>query len=281
MNHSLPFISVIIPVYNAEKTIWRTLESVKDQTYQNFEIIVINDGSSDNSLFIVNSFITSFADLEIKLIDKKNAGVSSARNDGLKIAQGTWISLLDSDDEWLPNKLEKQLLIVSSDPSIDFLGANRNGEYRNRFFLKKFSYLTRISSRLLLYKNFFVTPTVIFKKSIIDDVGFYDERQRYGEDGNYWIKICRTKNCVLLNESLVITGAGKPHFGHSGLSSNLVKMATGEFKNLKEGYQLGIISMSEYFFLIIFCSMKFLRRVILWKLGLNHIAKIFLFYIVL
>ena len=273
MNPNLPFISIIIPVYNSERTILRTLKSVKEQIYKDYEIIIVDDGSTDNSVSLINSFVTSNPELEIKLIIKENGGVSTARNAALTNARGTWMALLDADDEWLPHKLTKQIEIISSDSSIDLLGTNRNEEHRNRFIFKKFNYLTQISSHLLLYKNFFVTPTVIFKRSILENTGFYDENQTHGEDGNYWIRICLKHNCVLLNESLVLTGAGKPHFGHSGLSSNLKKTASGELKNIKEAHQLGIILKFEYYFLVMFSTLKYIRRIILLNLRINWIAK--------
>jgi hypothetical protein len=125
-----------------------------------------------------------------------------------------------------------------------------------------------------LYKNFFVTNTVIFKRSILENTGYYDGDQRHGEDGNYWIKICHTNNCVLLNESLVITGAGKPHFGYSRLSSNLKKMFKGELKNIKKGYELGIIPKYEYLFLVSFSTTKYVIRIMLLNLNISRIAKV-------
>ena len=273
MYPDFPFVSIIIPVFNSERTISRTLNSVKEQIFKDYEIIIVDDGSTDNSVLVINSYITNNPQLQIKLIIKENGGVSSARNAGLRIASGTWIALLDSDDEWLPQKLVKQINIIKSDASIDFLGTNRNGEHRKRFFFKKFHYLTPISSHLLLYKNFFVTPTVIFKRMVLENTGFYDENQTHGEDGNFWIRICRNNNCILLNESLVITGAGKPHFGHSGLSSNLKKTASGELKNIKEAYVLEIIPKYEYIFLVIFSTLKYIRRIILFNLRISWIAK--------
>jgi glycosyltransferase involved in cell wall biosynthesis len=273
MSQSSPFISVIIPVYNSERTILRTLESVRKQSFQDFEIIIVDDGSSDDSVLKINSFVSSNPELEIKLIIKENGGVSTARNAALRIARGTWMALLDSDDEWLPHKLTKQIEIISSDLSIDFLGTNRNGEHRNRFIFKKFKHLTQLSSHLLLYKNFFVTPSVLFKRSILDTIGFFDENMRYGEDVNFYIRISNIFNCVLLNESLVITGAGKPHFGHSGLSSNLNKMSKGEIHNIKLGYKMGIVINVEYYFLLLYSNLKYFRRIILVKLSLNSIAK--------
>lgn len=89
-------ISIIIPIYNSEKTLDRCLNSCCSQTYKNIEIICINDGSTDNSLCILNKYIQK--DSRIKIINKKNGGLSSARNEGLKIAQGEWICFVDSDD---------------------------------------------------------------------------------------------------------------------------------------------------------------------------------------
>jgi glycosyltransferase involved in cell wall biosynthesis len=266
MSRPSPFISVIIPVYNSERTILRTLKSVKEQSYQDYEIIIVDDGSSDDSVLKINSFASSNLGLEIKLIIKENGGVSTARNTGLRIARGTWIALLDSDDEWLPHKLEKQLKVVSANPSIDFLGCNRNGEIFNKFFLKKFDSLTSISSRLLLYKCFFPTPTVIFKKSILETVGYFNDSQHWGEDVNYWIRICNKHVCVLLNQSLVITGGGKPDFGFSGLSSNLIEMSNAELKNMRDAYELEIIGKLEYLFLKIYCTLKYYRRIFISKL---------------
>lgn len=268
-----PLISIIIPVYNAENTIINTLESVKLQTFKDYEVILIDDGSSDNSVLKIKSFINDNPEIIIKLILKENGGVSSARNVGLKISTAYWIALLDSDDVWLPNKLDLQIKIVSNDPKIDFLGTNRNGEYRKIFYCKKFHYLTNISSHILLYKNFFVTPSVIFKRSILNQVGMFDDKMRYGEDVNFYIRVSEIFNCVLLNESLVITGAGKPHFGHSGLSSNLNRMSKGEIDNIIMAYKMGIVSKFEFYFLIFYSILKYFRRILLVKLRLNRFAK--------
>ena len=117
-------ISVIIPLYNKEKSITDTVNSVLNQTFKDFELIIVNDGSKDNSLSVVNQF----TDKRVKIIDKPNGGVSTARNAGMKRAEGEYIALLDSDDEWLPHKLERQIEVLNENPHIDFLGTNRNGE---------------------------------------------------------------------------------------------------------------------------------------------------------
>lgn len=259
-------ISVIIPMYNAENTIVTALDSIKNQTYKcDYEIIIINDGSNDNSKKIVEEYILKNTDLDITLVNQTNSGVSKTRNEGLKRAKGEYIALLDSDDEWLPEKIEKQMSVFEENSYIDLLGTNRNDEHFKNFLGFKFNYLTKISSKLLLLKTFLVTPSVIFKNKILSNIGFFDENQRFAEEGDYWIRICNKNNCYLLNESLVITGGGKPSFGFSGLSSNLWQMEKGELKNMKTALSLKIINLFEYFLLVIYSLLKFVRRLMIVK----------------
>lgn len=258
-------ISVVIPMYNSRNTILNTLNSVKNQTILPFEVVIIDDGSKDESVTVVEDFISVSSALNIQLVKQKNRGVSSARNVGLKLAKGDWIALLDSDDEWLPTKLERQIQVLNENPTIDFLGTNRNGEYFDKILWKKLSILTRISPKLLMVKFIFVVPTVIFRKKIVLDAGYFDETQKYAEEGNYFIRIAQKYNCYLLNESLVVTGDGKAHFGHSGLSGNLKEMEKGELKNLKDALSLKIINHFQYSFLVLFSILKYFRRIVIVK----------------
>lgn len=105
-------ISIVIPLYNKEKQIENTLQSVFNQTFQDFEIIVVNDGSTDKSVDIVKQF----TDSRIRLIEQKNQGVSVARNTGIKEAKYDYIALLDADDEWKPTYLETQIDLIHSFP---------------------------------------------------------------------------------------------------------------------------------------------------------------------
>lgn len=260
-------ISVVIPMYNASETILSSLESVLNQSYTGkVEIIIVNDGSTDDSLEKVSDYVLKNRLDHVLIIDKENGGASSSRNAGMKIAKGDFIALLDSDDEWEKEKLQIQVELLFANPDISLLGCNRNSEKFNRFFFTKFNRLTVMTSRLLLYKNFFPTPTVIFRRNILDKIGFFDENQKYSEEGNYWLRICHEEKCVLLNESHVITGRGKPSFGFSGLSSNLKEMEKGELKNIKEAFQMGVVSRPEYYFLLLYSYLKYIRRIIIVKL---------------
>src|SRR4028119_483182 len=98
-------VSVIIPVYKVEKYVAATVQSVLQQTYKNFELLLIDDGSPDRSVEICQQF----TDPRIKIISQTNRGLAGARNTGIRHAQGDYIALLDGDDMWLPNKLEKHI----------------------------------------------------------------------------------------------------------------------------------------------------------------------------
>lgn len=258
-----PLISIIIPVYNSQETIKFVLQSIYNQTYKEVEVLLINDGSTDQSEKIINEFSKT---MRLKYIFQKNRGVSSARNLGLTLAQGDYIMFLDSDDFWENDKIEKQLGILQNNQNIDFLGANRDGKKIKYFFLKKFNELQPISKRLLLYKNFFMTSSVVFKRDIVSEVGFFNEKMSYSEDWEYFLRIANKFNCYLYNESLVYSITNKPAFGHSGLSANLLKMEKGELETLKLGYKLNIVGVLEYSFIVILSFLKFLRRFVISKL---------------
>jgi glycosyltransferase involved in cell wall biosynthesis len=155
-------VSVVIPMYNAQNDILRCLTSVLNQTYKNLEVIVVNDGSKDNSEVLVNEFINKYPELKVTLINKPNGGVSSARNVGLKLAKGKLIALLDSDDDWYPNKIETQINYFKQDSTIDFLACNPIKERINRFLLRKFEEINHIRVNDLIYKNYFQPSTVVF-----------------------------------------------------------------------------------------------------------------------
>ncbi|MCM3150852.1 glycosyltransferase family 2 protein [Priestia megaterium] len=260
------YFSVILPVYNSEKTIINTLISIKNQTIVNTigEIIIVNDGSTDKTQEVINEFIEGNKSLNIILINKENGGVSTARNVGLKIAQYDLIALIDSDDEWLPNKLELQLDVFKKNLDVDFLGGNYNGKELNIGF-KKIRSLYKASITDLCIKFFPVTPSAVFKRNIIEELGLFDEKRRYAEDGQYFMRICSKYNYYHLPVQMVICGAGKPEFGYSGLSSNLKGMYVGNVENIKELFVNRKITKRFYLNLRMYYWLKYIRRIIITK----------------
>lgn len=254
-------VSVILPLYNSEKTVINSLDSLKQQTAVNCirEIIIVDDGSEDQSAEIVNQYILDNSDLPIKYIYQDNSGASAARNKGIKAAEGDFIALLDSDDIWYPNKLEKQIKVFKTNPEIVFLGTG----YLNKKFIRKGKVINSLYKADLfdiLWSYFPVTPSVMFKKSAIQKVGYFDENQKYCEDINYFLRFVIHYNYYYLPEKLVEINIGKKFPGEKGLTSNLKGMHIGELKNLRELLRNHHISILIYTFFYIFLTLKYWKR---------------------
>jgi len=257
-------ISVIIPMYNSSRTIERALKSVITQDYDyKIEIIVVNDGSKDNSVQVVKNFIAINDIQTIKLISQENGGVSKARNTGLKNAKGDFIAFLDSDDAWFTNKLSSQLKILEDNSEVDLLGTAFEGFY---FTNKSEGELINVMFSNLIFKNYFQPSTILMKKEVIDKIGLFDESQKYAEEGNFFFRVSQEFNCFFYNKKLITYGDGKHGFGVSGLSANLIEMQKGELRNLKFAFQNNYITFFTYLVAISYSFLKFFRRILIVKL---------------
>ncbi|NVH52664.1 glycosyltransferase family 2 protein [Photobacterium damselae subsp. damselae] len=260
-------ISVVIPAYNSSSTIIKSISSVQNQKLidsTDLEIIIVNDGSTDNTEYLVREYISNNSG-NIVIINKDNGGVSSARNLGIRESTGEWIAFLDSDDEWLPNKLQKQIDIIKSTSGVNFIGCARNGEVLS-ILGRKIETLYEASFHDLLVKMFPQTSTALVRKDILNTVGYYNETMTHSEDGELWLRICSKGGFYYLPDSLVLTGNGKENFGESGLSSNLKMMHLGTLKMLELSYEDKIISRFDYNIFKIFYYLKYLRRIIIVKM---------------
>jgi glycosyltransferase involved in cell wall biosynthesis len=252
-------------MYNAELTIINTLESVRNQEFDgDIEIIIVNDGSTDNSLDVVARYMHKHRELNIRIIDKANGGVASARNAGIKAAHGEFIALLDSDDEWLVNKL-KTIMPYFSNKEIDCIGSSRNGRVLKVGF-KTIKKLTRIYPCDLIFRSNLATPTIMFRKAIVEKTGLFDENMRFGEDFDYWLRIAHHCRFFVIPDSLIITGGGKYDYGESGLSSNLKEMYCGMLKAISNAYVVGAISWITCKISQIFAGLKYIRRLSIVRL---------------
>jgi glycosyltransferase involved in cell wall biosynthesis len=199
-------ISVIIPVYNRCNLIDRAIKSVLEQTRRPDEIIVIDDGSTDGTDKII---INSYPD--IILLKQKNRGVSCARNNGIKNAKGTWITLLDSDDEWLPEKLEKQLMTLQDNSSSQICHTDeiwiRNGVRVNP--MKKHRKYGGNIYKYCLPLCVISPSSVMIHKDIFKDVGLFDENLPVCEDYDLWLRICSRYPVLYLRKKLI-----KKYGGH-------------------------------------------------------------------
>lgn len=192
----MPKISIIIPTYNGGIFIKRTIESVLNQTFTDWELLIVDDCSTDNTTNIVKEFIEK--DNRIKLFKtEKNSGCpATPKNIGIENAQGEYVAFLDHDDEWLPEKLEKQLFIFNKSnksklgivSSYITIKDNQTGRIlsRHRSFPKK------NPLQKLVQHNFFITcSSMIIKKSVFNKVGVFDNKFKVSDDWDMWLRMTK------------------------------------------------------------------------------------------
>jgi len=199
-------VSVIIPTYNRANLLHRAIKSVLNQTWQDLEIIVVDDGSTDNT----EEDVKRFGDQRIRYIrHKKNKGSAVARNYGIKIARGEYIAFQDSDDEWLPEKIEKQMEIFKTAPSK--IGVVYTGLWRIENNKKIYIPSSEISKKegdihnALFIKNFVTLPSAVVKKECFKTVGLFDENLPRLQDWDLWIRISKHYQFKFIDEPLVIS----------------------------------------------------------------------------
>ena len=198
-------ISVIIPTYNRKKTLARAIQSVINQSLSPFEVLIIDDGSNDGTEEWVKENFQN-----IKYIYQNNRGVSSARNIGIENANGDWVAFLDSDDEWLSNKLHEQVIAIESNPKIKFFHTNeiwiRNGVRVNQMKKHK-KYGGYIFEKCLDICR--VSPSsVLIQKEVFDNIGVFDESLRVCEDYDLWLRITSKYPVVFLDVPLIYKYGG-------------------------------------------------------------------------
>ena len=198
-------ISVIIPTYNREVTLERAIKSVLAQTHRNFELIVIDDGSTDNTSLIIDRYSG-----KIRYFSKLHAGVSSARNFGLEKSEGTWVAFLDSDDYWLPKKLERQLEYIINHPGTMIVQTEeqwiRNGVPVNP--MKKHKKYSGWIFRYCLPLCIVSPSAVLIHQKVFNDVGVFDESFPVCEDYDLWLRIAIKYQIGLIPEKLIVKTGG-------------------------------------------------------------------------
>jgi len=193
-------ISIITPCFNASKFISNTITSIKNQTYNDWELIIVDDCSTDGSIEIIESFTAS--DKRIKLIKNHiNKGVAEARNTALKLAKGRYVAFLDSDDMWCEGKLEKQLAFMKQkNAAISCTAMNTIDEEDNPLNTLR-EVRERISYKFLLKNTMIATSTVLIDRNKTGD--FQMPLRRGGQDYATWLMLMRNGTiCYGLNEVL-------------------------------------------------------------------------------
>jgi glycosyltransferase involved in cell wall biosynthesis len=197
-----PLVSAVIPVYNRREKIRHAIESVAAQTYKNIEIIVVDDGSTDGTRDVLDEYGD-----RIRCVRKENGGVSSARNRGAREAKGEFIAFLDSDDRWVPEKIEKQLAHLARFPGFsiivcDCVFVREDGEVVGQTNRRKF--ITRDGECLMDALSYpsLAPSSLLLKKDVFFDAGGFDEDLRTAEDQDLMLKLAEKNPFVLIEEPL-------------------------------------------------------------------------------
>ena len=200
-----PTISVIMPVYNSEKYLREAINSILCQTFKDFELIIINDGSADNSRSIIQEFQKQ--DTRIKLIEnEKNLGISRSLNLGIDHAVGKYIARMDSDDISIKSRFSNQVKILELNPEIGFLGSSgyyidENGK-KISFYKVPTSFLEIKWGSLLCSP--FIHPSVMIRKELFEKTNIrYDDTKLYVEDYDLWSKFINITKAINLKEPLI------------------------------------------------------------------------------
>ena len=184
-----PLVSVIIPVYNGSNFLREAINSVVSQTYSNFEIIVVDDGSTDDSWKIIQSYGN-----KIRGIHKDNGGVASALNCGIRTMNGSYFAWLSHDDLWLPDKIEKQIRFFEENPECqisytDYYVIDLEGIITGTVVTPW--YPRQRAKRELFQGGFINGSSIMIKKTCFDSVGLFSENLRYTQDTEMWIRMSR------------------------------------------------------------------------------------------
>jgi len=198
--------SIIIPLYNKQNFISRAVQSVLSQSHKNFELIIVNDGSTDNSLMVVSKF----KDYRIKLVNKENGGVSSARNTGIDASSNEWICFLDADDYWLTNHLEEISYLLRNYPEGKIYSTLKLEKTNNGLRTITNQFPDNFEGYVENYFSFakkdtvFNSSSVCINKKALIEIDKFDTNLTHGEDLDVWFKLLINYKGVIKSKATVI-----------------------------------------------------------------------------
>ncbi len=233
------FISIVIPTYNRASFLKEAIDSVLSQTYRNFELIVVDDNSTDDTPKLLSSYGE-----KIKVIKKANKGPSAARNRGIKAAKGGWIAFLDSDDVWKPGKLEKQVQFIKDNPEIKICQTEeiwiRNGKRVNP--RKKHEMHSGWIYEQCLPLCIVSPSSVMIHRGVFEKVGLFDETMLACEDYDLWLRIAPHYPICLVREKLIVKQGG-----HADQQSHVISsLDLLRIKAMVKSLESGGLNESQY-----------------------------------
>lgn len=229
-------VSVVIPAYNSLNFLPQALASVRAQTFKDFDIIIVNDGSSDGT----EAWLAQQEDSRLHIIHQPNQGASQARNAGIQWSEGEYIALLDADDLWAPTKLEKQVACLEAQPEVGLVhtairyidqqgkdlqhGLNVRGE-------------GSIWEEVVLNMPVRCGSTPLIRRSCFTEVGNFETSLQFSEEWDMWIRIARRFHFAIINEPLVFYRQHEHNMtkGYKQIAPNLEKVLGRAFQDVPEG----------------------------------------------
>jgi glycosyltransferase involved in cell wall biosynthesis len=198
----MSIVSIVIPAYNNAKFLPEAIESVLDQTYKDYEIIVVDDGSTDNTKEVLAPYFD-----KIKYIQQQNQGAGNARNTGIRHSQGEYIAFLDADDVWLPEKLHIQINYLNNNPRIAMVySLSYSMSEDGKQIKKKGKWGRTLPSEnlfdVLFLHNIIPTSTVVVRNEVFNTIGLFDESLINSQDRDLWLRIARELNVAGISKLL-------------------------------------------------------------------------------
>lgn len=202
INSHRSLVSVVIPTFNRMRNVQKAIDSVLRQTYNKIEVLVVDDGSTDGTRLALSSFNAS-----IRYLYQSNQGASAARNTGIRAARGDYVAFLDSDDVWLPGKLERQMHLLEADPNLGLVGCqawviNNEGNVIDDLPIGFHVQPEHLLPEAILFANPYITSTVVVRKKWLEEGDPFDLCMVYGEDWDLWLRIAQLSSLGIVPEPL-------------------------------------------------------------------------------
>jgi glycosyltransferase involved in cell wall biosynthesis len=229
----MPKVSVVIPAYNTAPYLAETITSVLEQTYRDFEVCVVDDGSTDDTLAVARGF-----EPWVTVKTQPNRGPAAARNHAIQQATGEYIAFLDSDDVWVKDKLAEQVAVLDARPELGWVFGEAQmfvQEGGQKRVLRKIGYTGDHSFKQLLFGDFIPNSTVVIRRRCVEQVGLLDEaRELIGvEDYAYWLRLAR---------QFAFFGSARPLAFYRVRTGNLM----GDGKDIEKGLQLPLRVLEQF-----------------------------------
>ena len=295
-------ISILMPAYNSEQFISKSIESIINQSFSDYEFIIVDDGSKDATKEIINMYKQN--NNKIKLFSKSNSGLTETLNFGLKKCKGEWIARLDSDDLSRFDRLEKQLLIAESKRNIGLIGSDAIfiDSFDNNLYSHSYpSTHKELTNNLLSCKKFFPHSSAFFNRELVESIGAYRDRAGISEDWDLWIRLASKSQIINIKKPLLKIRIHENQISNKNslkqafdtrfvIVANLLRtknnydpldlLSDEEFQNYKNYIEIFLekLGFSDYHKFISFLKNPILKKIILPIFFLRYITRPFYIY---